>query len=248
VAWSPLLRYLVPFKTKSKKELRHLQFYRKFKTSPKLGRGVNMSHLFFKTSFVLTITFIFISCTKKSDDINTLLTMMTGSFSSQNQAQVDTNFADIHLQMVQIWKERSDGFWLYVEQADANYLDQPYRQRIYHLSQINDSTFQSAIFTMKDPLQFAGEWKKTNPLTSITADMLSEKEGCAVILTKRGEGVYVGISESLICESDLQGADYATSVVLITTDQIYSWDRGFDINGNLVWGSKMGGYVFNRVK
>jgi hypothetical protein len=190
----------------------------------------------------------FISCTKKPDDINTLLSMMTGSFSSQNQARADENFSDIRLQMVQIWKDRSDGFWLYVEQAVANSLDKPYRQRIYNLSQINDSTFQSTIFTMNDPLQYAGEWKKTNPLATMTPENLSEKKGCAVILTKRGEGVYVGLSESLTCESDLQGADYATSVVLITADQIYSWDRGFDINGNQVWGPKMGGYEFNRIK
>ena len=135
-----------------------------------------MSRLFIKTLLVFTFTVIFISCAKKSQDINTLLAMMTGSFSSHNQAQVDTNFADIRLQMVQIWKDRSDGFWLYVEQAEANKMDQPYRQRIYNLSQINDSTFQSAIFTIENPLQYAGEWNKTNPLSTVTPEMLSEKE------------------------------------------------------------------------
>jgi len=32
--------------------------------------------------------------------------------------------------MVQIWEERTDGYWLYVEQAIAGYQDKPYRQRI----------------------------------------------------------------------------------------------------------------------
>jgi len=198
------------------------------------------------------ITAIFVlaifSCKPQANDMDLLLSYMTGSFSSQEQAQADANFKDIRLEIVQIWKDRMDGFWLYVEQSAADKVDQPYRQRVYHVTQLSDSTFKSAVYAIDNPMRFAGSWKQENPLSGLTPDSLSERGGCAVILTKQTGDVFVGVTESLTCDSELHGATFATSVVLITKDQMYSWDRGFDITGNQVWGSTAGGYVFKKVK
>ena len=62
-------------------------------------------------------------------DMQRMLGFMTGSFSSEEQARSDADFYDIRLQMVRVWPERQDGCWLYVEQAAADSLDRPYRQR-----------------------------------------------------------------------------------------------------------------------
>ena len=200
--------------------------------------------------YCLTLFFILnlFSCVSQPEDLSLLLSYMTGSFSSQEQAQADTSFKDIRLQMVQIWKNQTDGYWLYVEQASAENLDNPYRQRVYHLTQLNDSTFKSAVYTISNPMRFAGAWQEENPLASLTPDSLTEREGCAVLLTKQSGEIFIGVSESLSCDSDLYGAIYATSVVMIQKDQIYSWDRGFNINGDQTWGSKVGGYVFKKIK
>ena len=189
-----------------------------------------------------------ISCVSQPDDLNLLLSYMTGSFSSQEQAQADTSFKDIRLEMVQIWKNQTDGYWLYVEQAAAEKLDKPYRQRVYHLTQLNDSTFKSAVYTLANPMRFVGAWKEENPLASLTPNSLTERAGCAVLLTKQSGDIFIGVSESLSCDSDLYGAIYATSVVMIQKNQIYSWDRGFNINGDQTWGSRAGGYVFKKIK
>jgi len=50
------------------------------------------------------------------------------------------------------------------------------------------------------------------------------------------------------CPSELRGAKYATSEVTISKNGFVSWDRGFDENGNQVWGAEYGGYDFLRVK
>jgi CpeT protein len=91
--------------------------------------------------------------------LDRLVTWMTGSFSSQEQSQLDTAFFDIRLQMVQIWPERTDGRWLYVEQASALTLDRPYRQRIYRLFRRNDTTLVSAVYEIAEPLRLAGAWR-----------------------------------------------------------------------------------------
>ena len=200
-----------------------------------------------KYFLVIPAILLFAGCTEQSSDLSTLADCMTGSFSSEAQAKSDTNFTDIRLEMARIWNDQPDGYWLYVEQAAANSLDKPYRQRIYHLTQLSDSLLQSIVFTFDDPLDYAGAWKDENKLAGLSPEKLHERTGCAILLKPYAPGIFVGSTESLRCDSQLRGATYATSIVLINKDQIYSWDRGFDINGKQVWGAQAGGYVFKKI-
>lgn len=199
--------------------------------------------------FALLIFILFCKSapTKKDADLARLVSWMTGSFSSHEQAQSDSNFFDIRLEMVQIWQDRADGKWLYVEQAAASSLDKPYRQRVYRLTRLPDDTFESAVFTLHDPLKFAGEWKKELPLAGLTADSLELKDGCSIILHQIAEGAFVGKTIEKNCPSNLRGAAYATSEVTITESEMVSWDRGFDADDHQVWGATTGGYIFKKV-
>ncbi|MBN2226975.1 MAG: chromophore lyase CpcT/CpeT [candidate division Zixibacteria bacterium] len=195
---------------------------------------------------LVTIICLF-ACAKKEGNYQRLLRYMTGSFSSQQQAEADSGYFDIRLEMTPIWRERSDAFWLYVEQATATSLDRPYRQRVYQLVQINDSTFESIVYTFDDPLRFAGAWKDIIPLAGLTPDSLVEREGCSIILMPKGDTAFVGSTVGKNCTSDLNGAAYARSEVIITETGMISWDRGFDSVDNQVWGTVEGGYIFKKI-
>ncbi|HMQ69768.1 MAG TPA: chromophore lyase CpcT/CpeT [Ignavibacteria bacterium] len=204
-------------------------------------------------NFILTALLIFSTAGTsfsqiKSIDIDALVSMMEGSFSSGEQSKNDSDYFDIRLEMKRIWPERTDGKWLYVEQAVASSLDKPYRQRVYQVKSTYEGRFESIVYTINDPLRFAGVWKEEDPLSELTPDSLTLRNGCTVTLTLMEKGVYEGGTEGDYCESDLRGARYATSEVKITGDGIISWDRGFDAEGNQVWGAEKGGYVFLRVK
>jgi hypothetical protein len=181
-----------------------------------------------------------------AEDFDTLVNWMIGSFSSANQADSDTNFYDIRLHMVLIWPERVDGVWLYVEQAAASNLDRPYRQRVYRLTAPTPGTFVSDIYTFSDPLRFAGGWQKAAPLALLTPDSLTIRDGCAVWLERRRDGTFAGATRGDGCASNLRGASYATSEVVITATGIESWDRGWDERGNQVWGATDSAYRFER--
>jgi hypothetical protein len=172
---------------------------------------------------------------------------MTGSFSSRAQAMRDTNYFDIRLEMKPIWLHRSDGYWLYVEQAVATHLDKPYRQRVYHLTEQADGSVRSDIYTIPDPLRFAGAWREQDPLGGLTPDSLSIKEGCEVILKRVSDDTFRGGTVGQACPSTLKGASYATSDVRLTENRLVSWDRGFGSDGKPVWGAQKGGYVFEKV-
>jgi hypothetical protein len=114
----------------------------------------------------------FVCAQKKLDksDLDLLRNYMSGSFTSEQQSKNDSDFFDIHLQMKPIWEERKDGFWLYVEQAIVSALEKPYRQRIYHVNLLNDTTIISEVFEMKSPMRFAGAYKNVAVLNSLNLD------------------------------------------------------------------------------
>lgn len=185
------------------------------------------------------------SAQKATPDLERLASMMQGSFSSETQSKRDTTYFDIRLRIARIWQHRSDALWFYVEQALASLQTKPYRQRVYRLTQLNDTTFESAVFTLREPMRFAGEWRRENLLKNQTPDSLAERTGCAVILHKQHNGiVFTGGTIGTNCPSDLRGATYATSEVAILPDKMISWDRGFDKSGKQVWGAVRGGYEF----
>jgi hypothetical protein len=183
----------------------------------------------------------------KESDLRNLYNMMIGSFSSENQSKVDSNYFDIRLKMVPMWSE-SEYYWLYVEQAMATNENKPYRQRVYRLSKVNDTTIESRVYTIKNGENYFGDWKLENPLANLTIDSLEERKGCSIFLNKINKSEFSGSTNKTDCESSLKGATYATSFVNIYTDMIISWDRGFDKGDNQVWGAINGGYIFDKIE
>ena len=180
--------------------------------------------------------------------VERLARFLTGEFSSAEQAAADRNFRPVVLHVVRIWPERSDGPWLYVEQAMAEAIDQPYRQRVYQLAPRSDGSLESRVFTLRDPIAATGAWKSSEPLAHLQPNDLTAREGCTVFLREQDDGTFRGSTEGDGCASDLRGARYATSEVHLSADLMVSWDRGYDASGKQVWGAVSGGYRFKRIR
>ena len=173
-----------------------------------------------------------------------LFSLMQGSFDSQQQSQNDSTYYNISLHMIPIWKEK--GHFLYVEQALSSTKDKPYRQRIYELTQVNDSIYKSTIYTLSVDSLWIGKWRTPAAFDSISTKDINLKEGCEVLLKRVNPKHYIGKTGDTSCESSLRGAVFARSEVEIFEDTIISWDRGFDANGAYVWGAEKSGYIFNK--
>jgi CpeT protein len=205
-------------------------------------------HFIFRRSIYFTLlTFSFFHC-QSNNNLEELTNLMTGSFSSQEQAEQDSNYYDIRLQMVPIWTDKENGNWLYVEQAASWSLDKPYRQRVYQLVGGEGGIINSIIYSIPQPLRFAGVWRESEPLKNLSQDSLQIREGCIVLLKKTSPSEYTGTTNNNDCRSNLRGATYATTKVFITEDKIISWDRGIDQIGSQVWGATKGGYIFKRIR
>ncbi len=182
----------------------------------------------------------------KDNDLNQLVNLMTGSFSSNKQSQQDQSYYDIHLNMAPIWQDNNDGRWLYVEQAVSTSLEKPYRQRVYHVTALANGQFASAVYELPQPQDYIGAYKDTGRFASLKPDDLTARQGCTVFLNKITVNTYSGSTDTNKCLSSLRGAQYATSTVSISQDTITSWDRGFDKGNQHVWGAEKGAYVFDR--
>jgi hypothetical protein len=211
-----------------------------------------MKNIMVQLAAVLLI--ILSSCKRQSDnkitdsedkELQELFALIQGSFNSELQSKTDSSYFNISLHMYPIWEEK--GHFLYVEQAVNSTQDQPYRQRIYEVKRQSDSTFSSAIYTILQDSLWIGKWKTPKAFDSLSTEGVSLKSGCEVILKRKGPNHFVGKTGDTTCISNLRGASYATSEVEILSNKIISWDRGFDSNGNQVWGAKGGGYIFNKL-
>lgn len=183
---------------------------------------------------------------KQDGSLEELVSWMTGSFSSAEQAVADSAFFDIRLKMARIWESRDDAIWLYVEQAAASALDQPYRQRVYRVSEDGPGTYRSAVFELPDPSAMVGAFRDPSRLDGLSPNDLIARSGCEIELRREGDA-YAGSTPGSQCLSTLRGASYATSEVVVTAEGIQSWDRGWDDAGDQVWGAVKGAYEFRKV-
>lgn len=200
--------------------------------------------------FSITLSLI-ISCNKKTEvtkvdkELSELFTLMQGSFNSEKQAKIDSTYYNISLHMYPIWKEK--GNFLYVEQALNTMQNRPYRQRIYEIKRLNDSTLQSIIYKLPTDSLWIGKWKTPDDFNTMREGSLILRNGCEVLLKKIGDNHFKGSTGKKTCQSNLRGASYATSEVEIMNGKIISWDRGFDDDGKQIWGAEKGGYIFDKI-
>ncbi|MET1258001.1 chromophore lyase CpcT/CpeT [Flagellimonas sp. DF-77] len=182
---------------------------------------------------------------KRDTELEEVFSLMQGSYNSAKQAEADSTYYNISLHMYPIWKDK--GNWLYVEQALNAMQERPYRQRLYELRRNEAGQLASFVYTIAHDSLWIGKWKDPSAFDSLTSDQLSLRQGCEVLLKKKGANHFAGRTQDRTCESSLRGATYALSAVAIFADKIESWDQGFDADGNQVWGATEGGYVFDKL-
>ncbi len=177
-----------------------------------------------------------------------LANTMSGTYSTADQARGDQNFRNITLHLARIWPDRTDGPWLYLEQALTDALDHPYRQRVCQLAARADGSFESRVFELTDLIGLTGAWKEPARFAKLDPSSLIPCVDCTVILQVQPDGSFKGGTEGNGCGSTLRGASYATTETSISNQQIITWERGYNASGVQVWGSIHGGFIFKKIE
>jgi hypothetical protein len=84
-----------------------------------------MIRILFLTYFLFNLNHTLFGQLITQADLSSVVRMMAGEFSSEEQSKTDSAFFHIKLRMKPIWKKNKDGYWLYVEQTLASAQDKP---------------------------------------------------------------------------------------------------------------------------
>ncbi|MGJ3231684.1 MAG: chromophore lyase CpcT/CpeT [Oceanicaulis sp.] len=176
--------------------------------------------------------------------------VLAGSFTSLEQCATE-GWGCVESELVRIWPERTDGVWLYQENAwlgddpqsaDMSAKQRPYFQRLVRLASDGEGRVLRTIYSLTDPAAVAGAYADPSALTH---DMVGEAS-CSGPVERIAAGYWV--ADFPTCPSGLRGAVRTHSRSIHTPDSFANWDRGFDPEGNVMWGPASGGYVFKRVE
>lgn len=178
-----------------------------------------------------------------SDDLTLAASLLTGSFSSEYQAKTVVGFHDYRMRSTRVWANRTDGAWLYMEQARGNSTHLPYRQRVYHIHYLGSLL---SITPYRLPLAEAFMHKGAVAFDLITPADLDAVEGCEIYLARTGVADFKGAMSLKSCKSTQNGAHYMTTTLKMSMYNIVSWDHGYAKNGTLVWGAELEPYEFRR--
>lgn len=179
-----------------------------------------------------------------------LLALSVGSFTSLEQSERDNRYGVVESEIVQIWPDRDDGYWLYQEQAflgqtpadvDVSVKDKPYFARVVHSVEIEPGVIQRTPHKIKDADAARGAWRNETPLSGLSPDDLEPSE-CAITVTRIAENYWTSQSER--CPNAYKGASHALSLGVTHEGGYANWDRGFTDEGEHVWGPASGGYIF----
>lgn len=172
--------------------------------------------------------------------------LMTGSFTTLPQAGTDETYGVVESEVVRIWPDRSDGIWLYQENAwlgdtpaevDMAAKDRPYFQRIVHISPAGPAMVRRTSYDMSERPPYAGFWRTPE---AMPAEALGEQT-CTGLAHRIAENYWYA---DLDCPNAYRGAVRVVSRSVHRPGEYANWDRGFDAEGNRVWGPDAGGYIF----
>jgi CpeT protein len=174
-----------------------------------------------------------------------LYAYLQGDYDSEAQSLSDPAYFAIGLRICPVDAPELGSRALYVEQAALSSPNAPYRQRFYVVEDIDGAALsaRSRVFEVVGAASWVGACDE--PLPTATAADANELIGCNVDLAWETDH-FVGGTIDDLCANDFQGATYATSEVELWADRLVSWDRGYDAQGNQVWGATKGAYVFDR--
>jgi hypothetical protein len=97
------------------------------------------------------------------------------------------------------------------------------------------------IYYIKDESRFSYLNSK-----SITEADIYLKDGCDIWIRIDDDGNYNGNTDGKNCVATFRGSSYVTTDFWVYKKKVLSWERGWDLNDNQMWGSTKGYYIFKK--
>lgn len=177
---------------------------------------------------------------------------LTGEMDTTEQAaavadapSVRMTTCPIKVQPTESTPQPSSAIFLYQEQGLIDKLDQPYRQRFLKIAP-DDKNQQviSSSFKPIQPKEYINFCDQPESQRVITTEELGESN-CSVFLENIESG-YLGKTPTEGCKTNFRGAVRVTNTIILNQAGMETLDRGFNQEGEQVWGAENRPYKFRR--
>ena len=200
------------------------------------------------------MTLLPVSASGITPQLEQLAALLCGEFSNQAQAMENPAW----FVQLRLWQRRSpvfseDSITLFLEQAPALKLDQPYRQRLLRLFE-RDGQLYGQYYQFKDFGAWKGAGAQRDRLQSLTVDDVADLPGCLVaIRSEESQSFKAELVEGGKCQFEYAGQMRQVVVgfdVAATESNVRlkTYDKGVDPEtGKGIWGALMGPYEFVKI-
>jgi CpeT/CpcT family (DUF1001) len=183
--------------------------------------------------------------------IEEVATLLEGKMDTSAQAIANPKAPNVRMTTCRVQvrdtKLKDQAIFLYQEQALTQDLTKPYRQRFLKiLSNRSSQSVESLSFKPDDPSAWSGFCGKPALERILSVQDLGSPV-CSVFL-KRSPAGYVGNTPGNGCPANVRGAVRITNQVELSPAGMNTWDRGFNAEGEQVWGAKSESYQYRRIQ
>ncbi|MEQ9186319.1 MAG: chromophore lyase CpcT/CpeT [Cryomorphaceae bacterium] len=179
--------------------------------------------------------------TLEEADLALLSESMIGTFTALPESNAEQAESHQHLTVTRIWKREAE-VWIYAEQSAGPSKDQLLRQQVFQLGQNGKNKFILTLFEVHNEAEWTKAGDKPKSINHLSPADLHLQAGCAIGLVY-SQGTFVGSTQDR-CISNRQGASLATTDIRISRDQTVIWERGWDEQGNQIWGPTARGITY----
>ncbi|KAK9995253.1 hypothetical protein SO802_019939 [Lithocarpus litseifolius] len=225
-----------------------------------MGNGSRARGVVMKTLLLIGGALLLKRLTKSTtrwDHTRLVAQSLTGQKFSRDQASRDPdNYFNIRLMTCPAAEMVDGSNVLYFEQAFWRTPQKPFRQRFYMVKpcpkelRCDVEVSSYAIRDVEEYRNFCDRPKDQRPLPEeVIGDIAEHLTTIYLKRCERGKRcLYEGSTPPGGFPNSWNGATYCTSeLAIVKNNEIHTWDRGYDDDGNQVWGAKEGPYEFKPV-
>lgn len=170
--------------------------------------------------------------------------MNTSAQAAKNPKSPNVQMTTCRIQVLDA-SSPSGAIFLYQEQALAKKLTQPYRQRFLQVAPTPDrQQIESRSFKPKQPEAWIGLCNK--PVTDRQLKRIDLGTPICSVFLQRSQNDYIGNTPTQGCPTNVRGAVRVTNRIMLYSDGMDTWDRGFDATGQQVWGAEGESYQYRK--
>ena len=173
---------------------------------------------------------------------------LEGSFSTSLQAEMDSNYDALSMDVCRLQIPELGQRVLYFEQTTLGSANRVQSQKLFSIDE-DGNRVAMRYLAMRPELEAALVGVCEAPESAeIDLAMVAKADPCTLWITPEGEDQYGGGTVGTECTTSIDGVDYETSYMVIEPLNIELWERGWNSEDRQVWGPENGPYQFERVR